>query len=99
MSDEDRVVRLRTQGEPPDGGDRDGRLRGIEDRLTHIETKFDHELRHLATKEDVGEIKTLIARKEATHLRWLLGVLVTATISLITAAVSVLVVMVRMFGA
>ena len=88
MSDEDRAVRLRTQGEPPDGGDRDGRLRGIEDRLTHIETKFDHELRHLATKEDVGEIKTLIARKEATHLRWLLGVLVTATISLITAAVT-----------
>ena len=98
MNEENKVTQLRTRGEPTNGGGRDERLRSIENRLTHIETKFDHEIRHLATKEDISDIKALIARKEATHLRWLLGVLITATISLITAAVSVLVVLVRMFG-
>ena len=41
----------------------------------------------MATREDVQEVKTLIERKEATMLRWLLGLLVVALVSLGVALV------------
>ena len=40
------------------GGENGGRLRAIESRLTHIETKLEIELKHLATKADVETIRT-----------------------------------------
>ena len=48
------------------------------ERLARIESKMGY----LATREDVQEVKTLIERKEATMLRWLLGMLVVALVSL-----------------
>lgn len=48
------------------------------ERLARIESKMGY----MATREDVQEVKTLIERKEATMLRWLLGMLVVALVSL-----------------
>ena len=52
------------------------------------------ELKHLATKEDVQkintsieEVKTLIGNKESKILRWLMGIISAAVISLIVALV------------
>ena len=53
------------------------------ERLARIESKMDY----MATREDVQEVKTLIERKEATMLRWLLGMLVVALVSLGVALV------------
>lgn len=53
------------------------------ERLARIESKMDY----MATREDVQEVKTLIERKEATMLRWLLGLLVVALVSLGVALV------------
>ncbi len=53
------------------------------ERLARIESKMEH----MATREDVAEVKTLIDRKEATMLRWLCGMVVVAAISLGVALV------------
>ena len=53
------------------------------ERLARIESRMDF----MATREDVQEVKTLIERKEATMLRWLLGLLVVALVSLGVALV------------
>ena len=53
------------------------------EHLARIESRMDY----MATREDVQELKTLIERKEATMLRWLLGMLVVALVSLGVALV------------
>lgn len=72
------------------GNDSDRRLRAIEERLIKIETRFDTELGHLATKEDISDLRALIERKDATHLRWLLGILATTAIALVITLVRTL---------
>ena len=47
-------------------------------------------LQHLATKEDIQRVEGLIAQREASMLRWLIGILAVASISLA-------VVLIRMF--
>ena len=44
-------------------------------------------MEHMATREDMSEIKVLIERKESTMLRWLLGLLVVAAVSLLAALI------------
>ena len=44
-------------------------------------------LEHVATRESVADMKTLIERKESTMLRWLLGILATAAIALVVALI------------
>ena len=38
----------------------------------------------VASREDVAEIKTLIAEKETRTLRWLIGIIAVAAVSLLT---------------
>ena len=85
-----------TDWEPTDGDNNDVPLSmpgrsgfGGDDygeRLARIEAK----LEHMATREDLAEVKALIECKETSMLRWLLGILSVA-------AVSVVVVMLRSF--
>ena len=60
------------------GGSGSGDDGNYGERLARIESKMGH----MATREDVQEVKTLIERKESTMLRWLLGMLVVALVSL-----------------
>jgi len=57
------------------GGPRHG------ERLARIEAH----LEHAATREDVAEVKALIERKESTMLRWLIGIIAIAAVSLMAA--------------
>ena len=53
------------------------------ERLARIEAKMEY----VATREDVSEVKVLIERKESTMMRWLLGILAAAGISILVALV------------
>ena len=75
----------------------DVRLRDVENRLTAIEG----EIRHLATGENIAELKTLIAEKsgeiqqsfsdkQANTLKWLIGVSVASATILIVAVIRTL---------
>ncbi|MCY4357498.1 MAG: hypothetical protein OXD01_08260 [Gammaproteobacteria bacterium] len=71
-------------------GSNSGNSNDINARISVIEA----ELKHLATKEDVQkintsieEVKTLIGNKESKILRWLMGIISAAVISLIVALV------------
>ena len=73
------------------GGGNGGSIHG--ERLARVEAKMEH----VATREDVSEVKVLIEqvkvlieRKESTMMRWLLGILATA-------GIGVAVVLVRTF--
>ena len=66
------------------GGARNGgNGQEILQRLTALET----ELKHLATKKDLEGIKTLIAEKESTTLKWLIGIVSISAISLLAAII------------
>ena len=60
---------------------------GIEERMGRIEAV----LPHLATKEDIAEVKTLISDREASMLKWLVGITTTAAASLLMALIRVFV--------
>lgn len=74
---------VKTSEEPLGSGDDNGGGGGPRhgERLARIEAH----LEHVATREDVAEIKALIERKESTMLRWLVGVIAVAAISLLAA--------------
>jgi len=40
-------------------------------------------LQHLATKEDIQRVEKLIAQRESILLRWLMGIISVAAISLV----------------
>lgn len=63
--------------------DHEQRLRVLETAATRIETRMEN----LATKLDVEGLKTLINEKEASMQRWLIGILLTAIVSLVVAMV------------
>ena len=46
-------------------------------------------MEHVATREDIAKVETLIERKEATMLRWLLGILAVAGVGLVVALIRV----------
>lgn len=77
--------------EDPPSPPRDPRPRGgngnggshYGERLARIEAKMEH----MATREDIASVKTLIAEKETTTLRWLIGIIAVAAISLLTVLI------------
>lgn len=84
MSRPENVVDLTPEGKPSVGGGGNGGSSHGE-RLARIEAKMEY----VATREDVTKVEVLIERKEATMLRWLLGILAVAGVSLIVALVRV----------
>ncbi|MCY4218029.1 MAG: hypothetical protein OXE41_04205 [Gammaproteobacteria bacterium] len=64
-----------------DGGNGNGK--DISARVAVIES----ELKHLATKQDISDVKTLILERESSMQRWLIGILLTALVALIIAVV------------
>ena len=74
---EENVTRPPEFKQPPANGGNVG------ERLARLEAH----LEHLATKEGLGEIKTLISDREAKMLRWLIGITSVAAISLVAAIV------------
>ena len=59
---------------PPPGNSDEGRLRAVEQDVREIKT----EIKHLATKEDIADLRTLVATREASLQRWLIGILISA---------------------
>ena len=53
------------------------------ERLARIE----NEITHLATKVDIESVKTLIAQRESSQTRWLIGIISIATVSLVAALI------------
>ena len=56
----------------------------FEERVTALETEFRTELRHLATKADLSELKAELKTEIAHQTRWFLGGLV-ATAGIVVA--------------
>ena len=83
MTQDSNVVQLETPtGTPPPGGG-GNRGSGYGERLARIEAKMDH----MATREDVAEIKVLIGNREASMLRWLIGLVAFALISVVVSLI------------
>ena len=55
-----------------------------EERVTALETEFRTELRHLATKADLSDLKAELKTEIANQTRWFLGGLV-ATAGIVVA--------------
>ena len=85
--------KLRAVSSPPaqqaGGGGGNGSDRELHGRVSAIEAH----LQHLATKEDIQGIKTLIAEREARTLRWLTRIIVVAAASIIVSLISLVVVL------
>ena len=77
------VVEL-PEGRPSSGGGGNGGS-GHGERLARIEARMEH----VATREDLAKIEVLIERKESTMLRWLLGIMAVAGVSLVVALIRV----------
>lgn len=71
-------------GRPSSGGGGNGGSDHGE-RLARIEAKMEH----VATREDLKKVEVLIERKESTMLRWLLGIIAVAGVSLVVALIRV----------
>ena len=83
MTQPSNVVDLTTpSGAPNPGGPGNGGS-NVGERLARIETK----LEHVATREGLAEVKVLIERKESTTMRWLLGIIAVALISVVVALI------------
>ena len=84
------VHEIRPSPSPPsaasDGG---GNGRDLHGRVSALEAH----LQHLATKEDIRRIETLIARRESFMLRWFIGTVIGVAVIVLTVAIAV----VRMF--
>ena len=83
MPDPENVTRLPTSPTSQSAGGGDGNGRNLHGRVSAIEAH----LQHLATKEDIAEVKKLISDKESSMLRWLIGIISLAAISLGVALV------------
>lgn len=59
------------------------RLERLEQRVAGIATAIGY----LATKADIEGVKTLIAEREATMLRWLIGMVATSALAVAIALV------------
>ena len=75
------VVPMTSSAPPPQHGGSSGNGGNFGERLARVEAH----MAYLATKEDVSKIETLIERKEASRLRWLVGVVSVSAVSLVVA--------------
>lgn len=64
-------------------GGGNGNGTNLHGRLSALEA----ELKHLATKEDIRRVEALIAQREASLQRWLIGVIGGAAVTLAVALV------------
>ncbi|MCY4462157.1 MAG: hypothetical protein OXC26_17475 [Albidovulum sp.] len=80
MSRPDNIQHLTPEGSPASGNN-NGNGRNLHGRVSALEAH----LHHLATKEDISEIKVLISERETLMLRWLIGIISIASITLIAA--------------
>lgn len=70
-----------------DDGGSDRRLAAIESRLTALETAFDRELKHLATKEDIQKIKV-----------WVLGGVLGGVLGSMAIAAGIAITLLKVFA-
>ena len=61
------------------------RVGAIEATLVHMATKAD--IVHMATKADIESVKTLIAERESTMLRWLMGMVAASGLAVTIALI------------
>ena len=94
MPQTDAVSQFPSPGPPGRGVGNGGNGRRFNDRLLSLEkqvagldSKLDTELKHLATKKDVEEIKTLISQRESAMLKWLVGLVVVGLASIAAALI------------
>ncbi len=64
-------------------GGNGGNYIDVVQRLTAIETQ----MKFMAKREDVSEIKSLIERKEATLLKWMMSILVASGVAIVAAVI------------
>ncbi len=70
------------------GGDgTNARLRAVEHGLIQLAERVSNLKENMATKEDIASLKTLIAERETTMLRWLIGIVAIGAISLSVAMI------------
>ncbi|MCY4610789.1 MAG: hypothetical protein OXC38_03685 [Gammaproteobacteria bacterium] len=65
----------------------------IRQQLAHLDgraSKLETRMEYVATKEDIADIKTLIERREAFMVRWLMGLGVMILLAWITAFIRLL---------
>ena len=77
---------------PPRSPDSSGGGNGsFGERLARIETKMEF----VATREDISDLKVLIAEKDSTRSKWLIGVMVTVVLAVVSASVVLTVALLR----
>ena len=67
-----------------DGGGGDGtdyRLRQVEDRLTRVET----DLKYVAKKEDIADLKTYMEGKLSDMLKWGVGIMAAVVLAVVVS--------------
>ena len=65
------------------GNSGNGRLRLVELAVERI----DERMKHMPTKEDLQEIKTLISDRESAMLKWLIGIVAVSLIAVLVALI------------
>ncbi len=76
----DNIVPMRQAGHGPSGP-----YNGLEERVREVEkllVRLDERSHNLATKADIAEIRKVIVEREASLLRWLIGIISIALVSL-----------------
>ena len=68
---------------PGQGSGGNGNGQNLHGRLSAMEAH----LPYLATKEDIRRVEGLISQREASMLRWLIGIIAVAGISLVVAII------------
>ena len=86
---ERKVTRLPTSDQPAiaasssNGGGNGHRLAAIEARLAGLEAH----MQHVATREDIQKLRTEIAEAQNSMLKWLVGVMAAAGLTLVAAVI------------
>ena len=81
-SNDDNVARPDFGKRPGGNGPRDGEFG---ERLARIE----NEIGHLARREDIAELKVLIANTDSSRSKWLIGIMVAVVLALVSASILV----------
>lgn len=75
------------------GGNGGGNGKNVLQRLSVLEERT----KHLATKEDIKSLETLIAEKESKHFRWMTGIFISAGVSIFVALLAVVAALIKTF--
>ena len=69
----------------------------IRERLARIEAQLAAQLAHGATREDIADIRTLIERRQAETMRWLVTVLSGTVVAIAGTLVAIAIALIRTF--